>query len=57
MDFINHEKGLEEVIFVSFSKDDYMLYKEMLDEIMGGHRENRNFFYILTFLFIYCSIK
>ena len=32
MDFIDNEKGLEEVIFVSFSKDNYLLYKEILDK-------------------------
>ena len=34
MDFINREKGLEEIIFVSFSKSDYMLYKGILDKMI-----------------------
>ena len=32
MDFIDNEQGLEEVIFVSFSNDNYLLYKEILDK-------------------------
>ncbi len=31
-DFINKEGGIEEVQFVSFSKNDYLLYKKLLDK-------------------------
>lgn len=35
MDFIDNEKGLEEIIFVSFSKENYLLYKEILDKMIN----------------------
>ncbi|NLJ98793.1 MAG: O-acetyl-ADP-ribose deacetylase [Tissierellia bacterium] len=35
MDFINNENDIEEIIFVLFSKDNYLLYKELLDDELG----------------------
>ncbi|NLJ78384.1 MAG: O-acetyl-ADP-ribose deacetylase [Tissierellia bacterium] len=31
MDFVDNEAGIERVMFVLFSKDDYLLYKDILD--------------------------
>lgn len=39
MDFIDNENEIEEVIFVLFSRDNYLLYEKMLDDIIGGEAE------------------
>ncbi|HHV38095.1 MAG TPA: O-acetyl-ADP-ribose deacetylase [Tepidimicrobium sp.] len=35
MDFIDDENEIEEVIFVLFSRDNYLLYEKILDDIIG----------------------